>query len=122
MNFLIIIFWVFLFNTFNTNVFASDLSNLNSAIDKQVANALKEIGSAMQNTGADVTLPLEVVFIDRIAEFEKNIEPFFKCRIITAPLLPRDFGLSAEIRPGVIDTIKADFYHGLHSLTATSEM
>ena len=34
---------------------------------------------------------------------------FQDCQLITSPKLGRDFGLSAEIRPGVIDTIKADY-------------
>ena len=73
------------------------------------SDTIKAIGQAMSQSGADVTLPLEAVFLDRIAEMEKNAEPFVTCRIATNPKLLRDFGLSAEIRQGVIDTIKADY-------------
>ena len=80
-----------------------------TGVDRQTQEAIKAIGQAMSQSGADVTLPLEAVFLDRIAELENSTEPFRSCRITTNPKLSRDFGLSAEIRPGVIDTIKADY-------------
>ena len=85
----------------------SDTSS--TGVDRQTQEAIKAIGQAMSQSGADVTLPLEAVFLDRIAEMEMTAEPFKTCRIATQPKLSRDFGLSAEIRPGVIDTIKADY-------------
>ena len=77
--------------------------------DKTDSETIKAIGQAMSSAGADVTLPLEVVFLDRIAELEKDTNPFVQCKVVTAPKPGRDFGLSAEVRPGVIDTIKADY-------------
>ena len=77
--------------------------------DKTDSSIIKAIGQAMSSAGADVTLPLEVVFLDRIAELEKDTNPFAQCKVVTAPRPGRDFGLSAEVRPGVIDTIKADY-------------
>ncbi|MEW6116377.1 MAG: hypothetical protein AB1553_05690 [Nitrospirota bacterium] len=78
-------------------------------IDKQDQEAIKSIGQAMSQSGADVTLPLEAVFMSKIAELERNTEPFLSCRIATNPKLGRDFGLSAEIQPGVIEPYKADY-------------
>jgi len=80
-----------------------------TGLDKQDQEAIKAIGQAMSQAGADVTLPLEAVFLDRIAILESNTEPFSACKIATSPRLGRDFGLSAEIRTGVIDSVKADF-------------
>jgi len=77
--------------------------------DKTDSDTIKAIGQAMSSAGADVTMPLEVVFLDRIAELEKDTNPFAQCKVVTAPKPGRDFGLSAEVRPGVIDTIKADY-------------
>jgi hypothetical protein len=77
--------------------------------DKTDSDTIKAIGQAMSSAGADITMPLEVVFLDRIAEFEKDTNPFAQCKVVTAPKPGRDFGLSAEVRPGVIDTIKADY-------------
>ncbi|MDA8338366.1 MAG: hypothetical protein M0Z70_03575 [Nitrospiraceae bacterium] len=39
----------------------------------------------------------------------ENFKMIQECKIASNPKLPRDFGLSAELRPGVIDTIKADY-------------
>ncbi len=87
-----------------------EAETIQKGIDRQAQEAIKAIGQAMRQTGADVTLPLEAVFLDLIAQMEiNNIKPFGVCRIATEPQLPRDFGLSAEIRPGIIDTIKADY-------------
>lgn len=87
-----------------------EAETIQRGIDRQAQEAIKAMGQAMRQTGADVTLPLEAVFLDLIAQMEiNNVEPFRACRIATEPQLPRDFGLSAEIRPGIIDTIKADY-------------
>jgi hypothetical protein len=59
--------------------------------------------------GADVTLPLEAVFLDIIGELEADTEPFRSCRVVTDPRLGKDFGLTAEIHPGVINNTAADF-------------
>ncbi|MEM7828464.1 MAG: hypothetical protein QW561_03910 [Candidatus Aenigmatarchaeota archaeon] len=80
-----------------------------TGVDKQTQEAVKAIGQAMSQGGADVTLSLEAVFLDRIALLEEDVEPFRTCKIITKPRLPRDFGLSAEVSRGVIDTIKAEY-------------
>jgi hypothetical protein len=87
-----------------------EAETIQRGIDRQAQEAIKAIGQAMRQSGADITLPLEAVFLDLIAQMEiDNVKPFRTCRIATEPQLPRDFGLSAEIRPGIIDTIKADY-------------
>lgn len=74
------------------------------------SNTIKAMENAMQNRSMDITVNLETLFLDRIAELEEQgVEPFCHCRIVTAPKLPRDFGLSSEISPGIIDSIKADW-------------
>ncbi|MGO9016665.1 MAG: hypothetical protein ACLQF0_17020 [Dissulfurispiraceae bacterium] len=81
-----------------------------SGQDRTDSETIKAIGQAMSQSGADVTLPLEAVFLDRIAEMESTgQEPFASCKIASAPKLGRDFGLSAEVAPGVIDSIKSDY-------------
>ena len=81
-----------------------------TGVDKQAADTLKQLGQAMQSHGFEITVDLKGLFLDRIAELEKRSRrPFCDCKIATKPVLPRDIGLSAEIAPGVIDTIKAQY-------------
>ncbi|MEW6740964.1 MAG: hypothetical protein AB1325_13815 [Nitrospirota bacterium] len=72
------------------------------------SEAIKAIGQAMRQSGSSVTLPLEAVFLDRIAEMEKDTELFARCKIATNPKLGRDFGLSGETHPGVINVVRAE--------------
>lgn len=81
-----------------------------TGVDKQTSEAVKAVEQAAQSKGADVALDLQAVFLDRITELENNTEPFMSCKIATYPKLPRDFKINAEVRPGVIDVYKADFY------------
>jgi hypothetical protein len=81
-----------------------------TGIDKQTQDVIRSVEDMRRNTEADVTLSLEMVFLDRISQMEQQGEgEFGKCRIVTRPKLPRDFGISAEVSPGVIDSIKAEY-------------
>jgi len=81
-----------------------------TGIDKQTQDVIRSVEDMRRNTEADVTLSLEMVFLDRISQMEQQGEgEFGKCQIITKPKLPRDFGISAEVSPGVIDAIKAEY-------------
>lgn len=82
---------------------------ISKGLDKQTQDAIKQIGQAMNSKGVDITLPLETLFLNRLVKYEKDTEPFLSCKIISQPKLPVDFELTAEIRPGVIDTIKASY-------------
>ena len=87
---------------------------ITTGIDKQTQETIKAIGQAMSQSEADIVLSLETIFIDKIAEFEstntsENTKLFKTCKIITQPKLAKDFGLTAEVRSGVIDVIKADY-------------
>lgn len=82
---------------------------IGKGLDKQTQEAIKQIGQTMNSRGVDITLPLETLFLNRLAKYEKDTKPFSTCKVISNPKLPVDFGLTAEIRPGVIDTIKADY-------------
>lgn len=42
-------------------------------------------------------------------EYKENLQMLQGCKVASNPQLPRDFGLSAEYRPGVIDMIRADY-------------
>lgn len=81
-----------------------------TGVDKQTSEAVKAVEQAAQSKGADVALDLQAVFLDRITELENNMEPFMSCKVATYPKLPRDFKINAEVRPGVIDLYKADYY------------
>jgi len=81
-----------------------------TGIDKQTQDVIRSVEDMRRNTEADVTLSLEMVFLDRISQMERQGEgEFGKCQIITRSKLPKDFGLTAEISPGVIDSIKAEY-------------
>jgi len=82
---------------------------IGKGLDKQTQEAIKQIGQAMHSRGVDVVLPLEILFLNRLSKYENDTEPFTTCKIITHPKLPADFELTAEIRPGIIDTIKASY-------------
>ncbi|MBW2598561.1 MAG: hypothetical protein JRC60_00310 [Deltaproteobacteria bacterium] len=78
--------------------------------DLQTSDVIKAVKNAMANRSMDITVNLETLFLDRIAELEEGgIEPFCRCRVVTAPKLARDFGLSAEISPGIIDLVRANW-------------
>lgn len=83
---------------------------VSKGLDKQTQDAIKEMGQVMESSNIDVSLSLEVVFADKLAELEKTAEPFASCQLITNPKLPQNFGITAEIRPGVIDTIRAGYF------------
>jgi hypothetical protein len=78
-------------------------------VDKTTSETWKAAGQDTSQKSADVSLPLESVFMNSIAILEDKTEPFTSCRIATNPKLLKDFGLSAEISPGVIDVTAADF-------------
>lgn len=77
--------------------------------DKQVQDALRKVRQAMQSSSADVQMSLEAVFLNKILELEETTEPFKSCRVMSNPRLPASFGLSSEIEPGAIDTIKSQY-------------
>ncbi len=77
--------------------------------DKTSQDTWRSSGQDASQKSADVAMPLEAVFMDKIAVLEEQTEPFKTCRIATNPKLLRDFGLTAEISPGVIDVTAADF-------------
>ncbi len=53
-----------------------------------------------QNSSADVSLGLDVLFASRLLQLEESTAPFSTCRILTSPKLPADFGLSGAIPGG----------------------
>ncbi len=82
---------------------------ISKGLDKQTQEAIKQIEQAMNSKGVDITLSLETLFLNSLIKYEKDTEPFLTCKVISKPKLPADFELTAEIRPGVIDTIKASY-------------
>lgn len=84
----------------------------NRSIGKDIteSESIKGIEQAMKSRSIDVSQSLEVIFIPLIADAETvGREPFASCRIATRPKLPADFGLTAQISPTMIDSIKADW-------------
>lgn len=78
--------------------------------ERQQQHSDKQAGSIGQSGQLDITITPDMFFLRRVQELEEaGVEPFGSCRVVSAPKLPRDFGLSAEIMPGVIDTIKAGY-------------
>ncbi|WP_306534055.1 hypothetical protein [Geobacter sp.] len=81
--------------------------------DKQVQDALRKVRQAMQSSSADVQMSLEAVFLNKILELEETAESFKSCRVMSNPRLPASFGLSAELAPGAIDSIKSQYLQQL---------
>lgn len=78
--------------------------------DLTESKSLKDIETAMKSKSIDVSQSLEVIFIPLIADYEQTgIEPFASCKIAMRPKLPADFGLTAQISPNMVDSIKADW-------------
>lgn len=81
-----------------------------SGRDKTTSQAVREVEQAQQQHSIDVSRSLDVVFLQTIVQLEQNGQPpFSACRIATRPLLPADFGLTAQIGPNTIDTIMASW-------------
>ena len=58
---------------------------------------------------AEVELSTKALFGPVIVELEKDTEPFKSCRLFSSPPLAAEFGITAEIEPGVIDVYKAQY-------------
>ena len=79
------------------------------SMDKSTADQLRRLHQAMQNRSIDIEIPLQSVFLDALYKL-KNQKPCCDYwPLITRPAFPRDFGLSAEIKPGMMDQIKAQY-------------
>lgn len=79
-----------------------------NGIDQQDQEIIKQIEQRMQHSGLDISLSLGNVFRGSLAILEK-FEPTLRAELLTTPKQPADFGLSAEISPGVIDSIKQEW-------------
>lgn len=81
-----------------------------SGKDKTASQAIRAVEQAQKQHSIDVSRSLDVVFLQTIVQLEQNGQiPFVACRITTRPLLPADFGLTAQIGPNTIDTIMASW-------------
>ncbi len=98
-------------------------STTSTGSDQQDQNVIRRIGQQMRNSGLDVTLSLGDIFLQSLAMLEKQGNmPRLRARILSDPRKPASFGLSAEIQPGVIDSIKADLLTKMAGSDAAIEM
>ena len=82
-----------------------DAETTTKSMDKSTSESFKRVQNAMANRSIDFSIDLQALFLDTLAKWEEeDKKPFGDIRIIIGPKLPRDFGMSAEIRPGVIDS------------------
>jgi hypothetical protein len=79
------------------------------SMDKSTADQLRRLHQAMQNRSIDIEIPLQSLFLDTLFKLEDQKPCSDYWPLITSPAFPRDFGLSAEIKPGMIDQIKAQY-------------
>lgn len=86
-----------------------DMKTKGEGGDDIIQNSVRESGHLTASSSAEIIMPLDVIFRDIIAAIEKDIPPFKECRVISNPLLPKDFGITSEIKANVIDNIKADY-------------
>jgi hypothetical protein len=75
--------------------------------DKNDQQIVKEVGQRQKSSVLDITLPLGNIFLPSLAMLETS-KPKLKYHLLSNPRQAADFGLSAEIQPGVVDSIKAD--------------
>lgn len=81
-----------------------------SGKDKTASQAIRDVQQAQQQHSIDVSLSLDAVFLQHVVELEQTGQaPFAACRLATRPLLPADFGLTAQRDPRTIDTIMASW-------------
>ena len=84
-------------------------STTSENMDKTTSDQVRKLGQAINNRGIDIELPLQVLFLDILSRWEEEKRNITSWQILTEPALTRDFGLSSEIRPGMIDTVKSDY-------------
>ena len=78
--------------------------------DKTSSNSDRESVSANRGATASISVNLADLLATKITALEQSgVEPFASCQLYSAPKLPADFGLSAERRPGVLDTNRANY-------------
>lgn len=65
--------------------------------------------SSSRKSTSLVEVSLDSLIFAEIAKLETQKEPYQSCRLITNPPLPADFGLTAEVRPDVIDIYKSEY-------------
>ena len=75
--------------------------------DQNDQETIKQASRLQATSSLDISIPLGNIFLPGLAMLEQS-SPILKAKILSNPRQPADFGLSAEIQPGVIDSIKAD--------------
>lgn len=81
--------------------------------DKQWQDAKRDVEQEQNNTSADITMPLEGLFMVQILKLEKTTPPFSQCRLMTHPKQVRDYGLSAIVGTNDVDSNLAQNLTGL---------
>jgi len=77
--------------------------------DTQAQELLRDLAEAQRSQTMTLSMSLEAVFTPLLRKLEEDREPFRSCRIISNPKLPKDFGFSAQVAPGIIDSIKSQY-------------
>jgi hypothetical protein len=92
--------------------------------DKQWQDTKRDVENEQKSTSADISLPLESVFVAKIMELEKSeVEPFHTCQLMSKPRLPKHFGLSAQAGEREVDSYKSQAMTSLsQSGTLVSEL
>lgn len=91
-----------------TNVYALDTSVDTGTTQKSdKSKSLQEKKVKEKGTTTEVTIDLFTLYLPSLLQFEKTDKKFKECHVISKPLLLKDFNLTAEISPGVYDTIYA---------------
>lgn len=78
-------------------------SSESTGSDKQWQDAVRSVQQESSNTSADITMPLETLFLSQILKLEKEREPFSSCLLMSKPKLPKDYGITAAIGKNNID-------------------
>src|SRR5450631_196065 len=81
-----------------------------NGFDDSTSFSSKDSASKSHGGATEISVSLDQIFASKIMEMEDNGTGIFgQCKLFSNPPTPADLGLTAEFRPGVIDTIKASF-------------
>ena len=78
-----------------------------SGVDVRAQESVKMASQAQKGNSMDISLDLQAVFLEGLYRMEQTDPVLSSKKLLTNPRLPADFGMTAVIRPGWIDAIRA---------------
>ncbi|EKD41006.1 MAG: hypothetical protein ACD_74C00082G0005 [uncultured bacterium] len=76
-------------------------------VDIRAQESVKMASQSQKGNSLDISIDLQAVFLEGLYRMEQTHPVLSSKKLLTNPRLPADFGLTAVIRPGWIDAIRA---------------